>query len=220
MRILSRIVGSLATNCYIIICEETRKAIIIDPGFSAEEANEILNEIVKNGFKVEKIINTHGHFDHIIGNDILKALTKAKILIHKNDASMLLDPSKNLSRMLGRDIISPKADRLVEEGEIIKVGDLELKVIHTPGHTEGSISLFCEKEKVVFTGDTLFAGSIGRTDLPGSSFEEIMHSLKEKLMNLPDETVVYPGHGGKTTIGREKGKNPFLSSLRKDLPWV
>ena len=220
MRILSRIVGSLATNCYIIICEETRKAIIIDPGFSAEEANEILNEIVKNGFKVEKIINTHGHFDHIIGNDILKALTKAKILIHKNDASMLLDPSKNLSRMLGRDIISPKADRLVEEGEIIKVGDLELKVIHTPGHTEGSISLFCEKEKVVFTGDTLFAGSIGRTDLPGSSFEEIMHSLKEKLMNLPDETVVYPGHGGKTTIGREKGTNPFLSSLRKDLPWV
>lgn len=219
MQLHSRIVGSLATNCYILICEQTHKALIIDPGFPAEEANDILNEILQNGFKVEKILNTHGHVDHIIGNEILKRLTKSKILIHRNDALMLIDPSKNLSSMLGLDIISPKADRLLEEGDIIKVGNLELEVIHTPGHTEGSISLFCEKEKVVFTGDTLFAGSIGRTDLPGSSFEKMMHSLK-KLMNLSDETVVYPGHGGKTTIGREKRMNPFLSSLREDFSRV
>ena len=219
MQLHSRIVGSLATNCYILICEQTHKALIIDPGFPAEEANDILNEILQNGFKVEKILNTHGHVDHIIGNEILKRLTKSKILIHRNDALMLIDPSKNLSSMLGLDIISPKADRLLEEGDIIKVGNLELEVIHTPGHTEGSISLFCEKEKVVFTGDTLFAGSIGRTDLPGSSFEKMMHSLK-KLMNLSDETVVYPGHGGKTTIGREKRMIPFLSSLRENFSRV
>jgi len=219
MQLLSRIVGSLATNCYIVVCKKTRKALIIDPGFSVEEANDVLKEILQNGFKVENILNTHGHVDHINGNGILKTLTRANILIHKNDASMLIDPSKNLSRMLGRNVISPKADRLVEEGEIINVGNLELKVIHTPGHTKGSISLFCEKENVVFTGDTLFAGSIGRTDLPGSSFDEMMHSLK-KLMDLPDETVVHPGHGGKTTIGREKRTNPFLSSRWKNFSWV
>jgi len=211
MQIISRIVGSLATNCYIVICEETHKALIIDPGFSAEEKDDILNEIIRHGFKVKIILNTHGHSDHISGNGILKVFTKAEILIHKDDALMLIDPSRNLSSMLGRSAISPKADRLLENGEIVKVGNLKFEVIHTPGHTKGSISLFCEKENVVFTGDTLFAGSIGRTDLPGSSFEEMMHSLK-KLMGLPDETVVYPGHGGKTTIGREKRTNPFLSS--------
>jgi len=220
MQLRSWIVGPLATNCYIIICEKTNKALIIDPGFSTEETKDILNEIVQHGFKVENILNTHGHSDHISGNGILKAFTKADIIIHKDDASMLTDPSRNISRMLGRDVTSPKADRLVEDGEIIRVGDLKLRVIHTPGHTKGSISLLCEEEKVVFTGDTLFAGSIGRTDLPGSSFEEIMHSLKEKLMNLPEETVVYPGHGGKTTIGREKRMNPFLSSRWEDFPWV
>jgi len=211
MQIHSLTVGPLATNCYIIICERTRKSLIIDPGFSAEESNDILKEIVQHGFKVENIINTHGHVDHISGNGFLKAFTKCNILIHKKDASMLTNPQRNLSYMLGHSVISPEADSLVENGEIIEVGNLKLEVIHTPGHTEGSISLYCEEEGVVFTGDTLFAGSIGRTDLPGSSFEEIMRSLKEKLMNLPDETVVYPGHGDKTTIGREKRINPFLS---------
>jgi len=127
---------------------------------------------------------------------------------------MLADPSINLSYMMGHRVISPEADRLLGDGEIVKVGDLKFTVIHTPGHTKGSISLFCESENVAFTGDTLFAGSIGRTDLPGSSFEEIMYSLREKLMNLPEETVVYPGHGGKTTIGREKRTNPFLSTWK------
>jgi len=220
MRIYSRTVGSLATNCYIVICEETRKALVIDPGFSAEDARDLLNEINRKRFEVEKIINTHGHADHISGNSVLKAFTGAEILIHEDDASMLVDPYRNLSYMLGREVISPKADRLLSGGEVIEVGSLKFEVIHTPGHSKGSISLFCEKEKVVFTGDTLFAGSIGRTDLPCSSFDEIMHSLREKLMNLPDETVVYPGHGDRTTMGREKRTNPFLSSRWKDLSWI
>ena len=206
----SWVVGPLATNCYIVICERTGESLIIDPGFSEKEAKNILKEVARCGFKVKQILNTHGHVDHISGNGILKKLTGADILIHKDDASMLTDPSRNLSYMLGYSIISPEADRLVKDGETVKVGDLKFTVIHNPGHTKGSISLFSEEEKVVFTGDALFAGSIGRTDLPGSSFEEMMHSLRDKLMGLPEETVVYPGHGGKTTIGREKRVNPFL----------
>jgi glyoxylase-like metal-dependent hydrolase (beta-lactamase superfamily II) len=219
MRIHSWVVGSLATNCYVVVCDETDEALVIDPGFSAEETNEI-RRIVRGGFKIRKILNTHGHVDHISGNSALKKLTGADIVIHEFDASMLIDPPRNLSYMLGRSVVSPEADRLVKDDDILEVGALKLRVIHTPGHTRGSISLLCEAENVVFTGDTLFAGSIGRTDLPGSSFRDIMHSLRERLRCLPDETVVYPGHGESTTIGREKRMNPFLSSRREDLSWI
>ena len=216
MLIHSWVVGPLATNCYLVACNETGEALMIDPGFFTQEAEKIL-KILRRKFKLKKILNTHGHVDHISGNSVLKRHTEADILIHRDDALMLADPERNLSNMLGLNVISPKADRLLEDSEIVKVGALELKVIHTPGHTKGSISLFCEKEKVVFTGDTLFAGSIGRTDLPGSSFREIVHSLNEKLMNLPEETIVYPGHGEKTSIGREKRINPYVSSRWEDL---
>jgi len=219
MLLYSQVVGPLATNCYIVACEESHEALIIDPGFAAGEGNKILNKIVECGLEVKQILNTHGHVDHTSGNKVLKEFTKAEILIHRDDALMLIDPSKNLSNLLGNSVISPEADRLVEDGDIVKVGNLKFRVLHTPGHTKGSISLFCEEEKVVFTGDTLFAGSIGRTDLPGSSFEEIMYSLK-RLTGLPDETIVYPGHGGKTNIGREKRMNPFLSSRWKNLSWI
>ena len=220
MLMYSRIVGPLAANCYVVVCERTGETLIIDPGFFTDEAKKILSEIIRRGFKVKQILNTHGHVDHISGNSILKEATGASLLIHKDDASMLSDPSKNLSYMLGHSVVSPEADRLVEDGETLKVGDLRFTVIHTPGHTKGSISLFSEREKVVFAGDALFAGSIGRTDLPGSSFNEMMRSLRWKLMKLPEETVVYPGHGGKTTIGREKRTNPFLSTLWKNFPRV
>ena len=123
---------------------------------------------------------------------------------------MLTDPHENLSFMLGLTVTSPKADRLLRDEDSIGLGDLEFKVIHTPGHTRGSVSLFSEDEKIVFTGDTLFAGSIGRTDLPGSSFRDMMDSLR-RLMELPDETIVYPGHGDITSIGLEKRRNPFIS---------
>ena len=207
----SMTVGILATNCYLLLCDDTRESLIIDPGFSIEEANTVLERIRRSRAKVKYIINTHGHFDHISGNGLLKDALKAEILIHKDDACMLTDPYRNLSYMLGLTIVSPKPDRLLEDGEKIEVGKLQLIVMHTPGHTEGSISLFCKEENAVFTGDTLFAGSVGRTDLPGASLQKLLKSLNEKLLKLPDETIVYPGHGGKTTIGRERRTNPFLN---------
>jgi len=210
MRILSWRVGPLATNCYAVLCEESREALIIDPGLSAGEERQIIDNVIHRGFKVKFILNTHGHADHISGNGILKRLTDAWILIHEEDAFMLTDPHENLSFMLGLTITSPKADRLLRDEDSISLGELEFKVIHTPGHTRGSISLFSMEEKIVFTGDTLFAGSIGRTDLPGSSFRDMMDSLR-RLMELPDETIVYPGHGDVTSIGWERRSNPYIS---------
>ena len=207
----SMTVGILATNCYLLLCDDTRESLIIDPGFSIEEANTVLERIRRSRAKVKYIVNTHGHFDHISGNGLLKDTLKAEILIHKDDACMLTDPSRNLSYMLGLTVLSPRPDRLLEDGEKIEVGELQLIVMHTPGHTEGSISLFCKEENAVFTGDTLFAGSVGRTDLPGASLRKLLKSLNERLLKLPDETIVYPGHGGKTTIGRERRTNPFLN---------
>ncbi len=210
MMILCFVVGFLATNCYIIACETNSEAIIVDAGLEQSDINPILREISKRELKVKYIVNTHGHSDHISGNSLLKKVTGAEILIHQYDIPMLADPEENLSHILGFDVISPPADRILHDGDRIKIGRLEFQVIHTPGHTNGSISLYSKNEQALFTGDTLFAGSIGRTDLPNSSFEDIIMSLRDKLMKLPDETIVYPGHGKQTTIGKEKQENPFL----------
>jgi len=171
--------------------------LIIDPGFDREsEAKTILNEIERNGFEVKYIINTHGHSDHIGGNRVLKEFTKAPILIHELDAPVLSNPP---------------ADRKLHEGDLIEIGKTKLRVIHTPGHSKGSIILLGADS--VFSGDTLFAGSIGRYDLPGGSLEEIVDSLKNKLLALPDHLKVYPGHGPVSTIGEERRNNPFLQSF-------
>lgn len=184
-------VGWLSTNCYIVNSEETKEAIIIDPGFENEiEAQPIFDYIKINNLKIKHIINTHGHPDHISGNMIMKKATGASILIHENHK--------------GR----ANADKKICEGDIINIGNFKLEVLHTPGHTKSGISLL--GDKVVFTGDTLFAGSIGRTDFPGGSFQEIMNSIKTKLMILPDDFKVYPGHESFSTIGKEKKYNPFL----------
>ena len=181
--------GMYLTNCYVVGCEETKEAIVIDPGFDRDrEAEEVLRFIEQNGFNVKYIINTHGHADHTAGNGIVKKATGAHILIHENDAIT--------------------ADRTLRDGDVIQVGCVKFVVLHTPGHSKGGISLL--GEEVVFTGDTLFAGSIGRTDLPGASFGEIMRSIKTKLVTLPDRFKAYPGHGPPTTIGEEKKHNPFL----------
>jgi len=209
--IKSMTVGVLATNCYLLTCERTHEALIIDPGFSIEESSAILDGIRRSGAKVKYIVNTHGHFDHISGNRFLKDSLRAELLIHADDACILSDPRRNLSYMLGLNISSPKPDRLLKDGEKIEIGELRLTVMHTPGHTEGSISLLCIEENAVFTGDTLFAGSVGRTDLPGASLRKLLKSLNERLLKLPDETIVYPGHGEKTTIGQERKANPFLN---------
>jgi len=201
-------VGFLSTNCYIVGCEKTKEAVIIDPGFSSAEAKQIFKEISRIDLEVKFVVNTHGHVDHIFGNRLVKERTGAQILIHKDDKVMLTDSRLNLSRDLGLAITSPPADQLLLDGAVIEVGQLNLKVVHTPGHTRGSISILVEN--AVFTGDTLFAGSIGRTDLPGSSFRMIMHSIRDKLMNLPDYMRVYPGHGPTSTIGEERRNNPFI----------
>lgn len=198
-------VGMLGTNCYLVACPETKEAIVIDPG---DEGKKIFSLVQRNGFKVSAIVNTHGHWDHVGGNSELKKLTGAPILIHEKDADFLTNGKLHLGSMLGTNAVSPAADRLLQEGDLIQVGKLDLKVVHTPGHTPGGISLI--GEKAVFVGDTLFAGSIGRTDLPGGNYSALIASIKNKLLPLDDEMTVYPGHGPSTTIGRERKKNPFL----------
>jgi len=190
-------VGMLGTNCFLVGDTETHEALIIDPGFDREsEAKTILKEIERNGFEIKYIVDTHGHPDHNSGNRTIKEFTKAPILIHEYDAPMLSNPP---------------ADQLLHEGDLIEVGNIKLRVIHTPGHSRGSIILLSADS--VFTGDTLFAGSIGRYDLPGGSLEEIKNSLKNKLLILPDYVKVYPGHGPVSTIGEERRSNPFLQSF-------
>ncbi len=205
MKVQTFTVGKLFTNCYIVACPQTREAIIIDPGFETiTEAAEIFRYIDGEALKLKFIINTHGHPDHICGNGFVKEKFKAPILIHEGDANML---GTFAAKFFGFKN-SPPADILLKDGDTISFGSLNLKVMHTPGHSPGSISLLGEKE--VFTGDTLFAGSIGRTDLPQGSKKEMKNSLK-KLTSLPDFFKVYPGHGPPTTIGEEKTNNPFLN---------
>jgi len=164
--------------------------------------------IRQSGYAVEYIINTHGHVDHIGANAEVKRATGAKLLIHKDDAKMLTSSAANFSLFMGHPVTSPAADELLAEGDEIKVGNLVLKVLHTPGHTPGGICLV--HELTIFSGDTLFYGSIGRTDFPGGSYRTLIKSIKEKLMVFPDEAVVYPGHGPATSIGFERQYNPFL----------
>lgn len=207
MKIKTLIVGPIETNCYIAYCPETKEGVVIDPG---DEGDRIVNTIDQLGIKVNYIINTHGHHDHIKGNKKVKDATGAKVLIHTNDAPMLVDPTKNLSHFTGEKTHEPGADKELSDGDIISFGNISLKVLHTPGHTPGCISLLCTTENICFTGDTLFYGSVGRTDLPGGDYKTLMNSLKDKLVNLSNEVRVYPGHGPYSTIGDEKKINPYL----------
>ncbi|MBS7647152.1 MAG: MBL fold metallo-hydrolase [Candidatus Bathyarchaeia archaeon] len=209
MKIKTFTVGKLYTNCYIAACPETREAIIIDPGFEKNsEAAEIFRFVEENALKLKFIVNTHGHPDHVCGNGIVKEKFNIPILVHEKENFMFETVGRAMARYFGFKAFSPPADKLLKDGDTVNFGKSSLKVLHTPGHSPGSISLLGEKE--VFTGDTLFAGSIGRTDLPQSSDKEMRRSL-EKLVSLPDFLVVYPGHGPATTIGEEKWNNPFLN---------
>jgi hydroxyacylglutathione hydrolase len=202
-------VGSLSTNCYVVWCEQTREAIVIDPGFEWEsDAEKVLGAVKKRELNVGFIVDTHGHPDHTCGNGIVKDATGAAILIHKSDSEMLSEAGKELATFFGFRVVSPVADGYLAEGDTVKVGDVRLQVLHTPGHSPGSVCLL--GERCVFSGDTLFAGSAGRVDLPGGSSMELLKSLREKLASLPDSCILYPGHGPKSTIGQEKRCNPFL----------
>lgn len=196
------VVGALETNCYIFADLDSKEAALIDPG---SDGAGIISEVEKYGLNIKCIINTHGHGDHISSNGKFEA----PIYIHRLDADFLRDSKLNLSASFGLAIKSPSADHLLEDGDIIKIGDLELKVLHTPGHTPGSISLL--NDGVVFSGDTLFMGGIGRTDFAYGSEDKLISSIKEKLFVLDEETVVYPGHGPSSTIGKEKRENPFIN---------
>jgi len=203
-------VGMFQTNCHTISCQNTQESIIIDPGFDDQYTTQnIIDFKEKNALRIKLIINTHGHPDHTCGNNILKERFNIPILIHKNDAHLLGETGKKIAETLGFKTYSPPADKLLEDGNLIKFGKATLKVLHTPGHSRGSISLVGENE--VFTGDTLFAGSIGRTDFPESSNLQMQQSL-QKLKALPDRFVVYSGHGSATTIGEEKRSNPFMQA--------
>lgn len=205
MEIKRLTVGELGVNCYLCACVQTGEAMVIDPGQSGEI---ILKELEKQHLMVKVIVNTHGHADHIGANTFLKEKTGAPLFIHEADAPMLTDPKKNLSIYIGKPFVSAPADRFLKDGDTITIGKETFAVLHTPGHTPGGISLL--HKACVFTGDTLFAGSVGRTDFPGGSMDALLTGVREKLMVLGDGLKVYPGHGEPSSIGGERGTNPFL----------
>jgi hydroxyacylglutathione hydrolase len=206
-------VGAFLTNCYVASCEKTRNAIIIDPGFDdPHEAEKIFKYVEENTLTPKFIVNTHGHPDHTCGNKAVKDRFNVPILIHEYDAHILGKLDKGTAELLRFRNNSTAADFLLHDGDPVKFGTITLKVMHTPGHTRGSISLLGEKQ--VFSGDTLFAGSIGRTDFPESSSADMKTSL-QKLARLPDNFIVYPGHGPSTTIGEEKQSNPFFHRFQR-----
>ena len=193
-------VGMLSTNCYVVSCKETNEAIVVDPGLDfPSEADPIFNYVDEGKLKVKFIVNTHGHSDHVNGDRIMQKRYRVPICIHSLDASFLKSMESDVS-----------ANVLLMDGDVLSFGTVSLKVLHTPGHTKGSICLV--EEKVIFTGDTLFAGSIGRTDFPESSSRDMESSLK-KLVGLSDRLLVYPGHGEVSVLGVEKRGNPFLQDL-------
>jgi hydroxyacylglutathione hydrolase len=200
-------VGPLQCNCSVIGDEATREALVIDPG---DDIEDVLRLVRKHNLQVKQIVITHAHIDHVGGAMKLRAATGAPILLNQNDYALL----KMIDAQAVWVGVPPpgKVDiaSSLGEADTVKTGSLSANVIHTPGHTEGSICLYFQVQKKLIAGDTLFAGSIGRTDLPGGSFDKIINSLHEKVLALPDETVVVPGHGPLTTIGEERESNPFL----------
>ena len=206
--ILERIVvGNLETNCYIFGSAKEKEVVIIDPGGSPELILSVLYGLTA---RARYIINTHGHMDHIAANRQIKRRTGAEICIHRADSEMLIDSRKNFSDLMVTPVTSPPADRLLNDGDVINVGELKLKVIHTPGHSPGGISLV--SDGLVFTGDTLFAGSVGRWDFPGASYNLLLASVRNKLLVLDEDMIVYPGHGPVSNIGTEKKENPFFAN--------
>lgn len=212
MKINHYVVGMVQTNCYIIINEETKECFIIDPGASGKQLAE---KIKKDNLTPVAVLLTHGHFDHAAAAEELAKEFNIKVYAHEAEEDTLRDPQKNVSWMVGAKE-SYEADEFLKNNQVIKLADFEIKVLHTPGHTEGGCCYYIAEEDVVFTGDTLFAGSVGRTDFPGGSMSQIVRSIQEKLMtlnktgDLENDIMVYPGHNDPTTIETERMENPYL----------
>jgi glyoxylase-like metal-dependent hydrolase (beta-lactamase superfamily II) len=200
-------VGPLQCNCSIIGDETTHEAMVVDPG---DDIEAILAIVRQHKLEVKRIVITHAHIDHVGGAMKLRALTGAPILLNQNDYALLkmLDMQASWLGMATPGQVAIEAS--IADGDALRTGNLTANVLHTPGHTEGSVCLYFPTEKLLLAGDTLFARSIGRTDLPGGSFEKIMRSLRDRVLTLPDDTLVIPGHGPRTTIGEEREENPFL----------
>ncbi|HWI54878.1 MAG TPA: MBL fold metallo-hydrolase [Desulfobacteria bacterium] len=199
------LVRAIMTNCYLAYCNEAKVGVIIDPG---DFSLRVLERIKELGITVKYILNTHGHIDHIEGNHQFQVETKAKVVAHYQDRELYNQPRLNMSVLSEKVCSVEKPDSFVKDGDIIHVGKCSLKVVHTPGHTKGSICLL--SNGILFSGDTLFAGSIGRTDFPGGSYEQMVESLTGRIVPLSDDLRVLPGHGPESTLREEKETNPFL----------
>lgn len=208
--IIERIpVGPLEANCYLAAAKDGGDAVVIDPGGDVER---ILAAARKHEVRIVKILNTHGHWDHIGANPALSRATGAEFLIHQEDAGMIGDPFLNLSLAVSTEEFSAKPDGVFADGESFKVGEMDVKAIHTPGHTPGSSAFLIGDN--LFSGDLLFYESVGRTDLPGSDEGKLYESIQSKILTLPDATTVWPGHGDRTTVGWEREHNPYVSGGR------
>ncbi|MBI5234829.1 MAG: MBL fold metallo-hydrolase [Deltaproteobacteria bacterium] len=201
-------VGALEVNCYVLSDDSSKEAVIIDPG---GDAQAIISVVKKNGFKVRWIVNTHGHFDHVGADEELRRVFNCPVAMHGVDVDMLLEAHEHGVIFGVKTEPQKRPDVILEDGSLINAGGITLRVIHTPGHTRGGVCLYDEAGGRLFTGDTLFAGSVGRTDLDGGSFAVIMDSIRNKILPLGHAVKVYPGHGDATTIGKEEKTNPYIT---------
>lgn len=207
LKIETYVLGMVQTNCYLIYHEETKEAIIIDP---ADNAKLIGEKIRQKNLDLCGILLTHGHFDHIMGAEELKEMFRTKIYAHKEEAELLRQPELNYSAKVGNSIaFSPDIE--LKDHEVLEMAGFQIQVLPTPGHTKGGACYYFEDEKVLISGDTLFFESVGRTDLPTGSMSTLIRSIKEELLNLEDDVMVYPGHGESTTIGYERKNNPYIT---------
>lgn len=207
-KIDSRILGMVGTNCYLLCNMDIKECVLIDPADSQDEISRMIDE---SGCSLKGILLTHGHFDHIMAADAIRDKYGVKVYASCDEKNTLEQPRINLGEAYGLKL-SVKADVWHKDGEILKLAGFDIEALHTPGHTEGGSCYYIREIGVLFSGDTLFCGSVGRTDFPGGSMSEIVRSIKEKVMVLPDDTKVYPGHGEGTSVGYERVNNPFLAN--------
>ena len=206
MKVELFVTGIISTNCYVAVNEETKQAVVIDPALASMR---MMNQIREEGLKIEAILLTHGHFDHIMGIDGFLKEYQVPVYVHEDDLPMMEDPQWNQSSIYTRGYTFSGAVP-VKDGQVLSYAGYDFQVLHTPGHTPGGCCYYVASEHVLFSGDTLFQRSVGRTDFEGSSTSALIRGIREKLMTLPDDTHVYPGHMGETMIGYERENNPFI----------